>query len=174
MTDSLNQEFVALGEAFKSEKQWNVARPHVLVIACSDGRMQQHLDDFLQNHLGITNYDRMYMPGGPGGLVTGGYDFVRADQFHRECAFLVTAHETEEIILIFHGAAPDGPDVAVCADYKRKMPGRSSQEINCQQEKDMQELLRLGFNWPPHIRVRAYRGEVAGDGTVHFIELARR
>ena len=161
-------------EAFKSDQQWGADRPRVLVVACSDGRLQKNLDDFLEHHLGITHYDRMYLPGGPGGLVTGGYDFMRADQFHRECAFLLTAHGTEEIILIFHGASSDGPEVAICADYKRKMPGRTSEEINAQQHKDLQELFQLGFNWPPHIRVRAYRGEVASDGTVRFIELGHK
>lgn len=48
---------------YLSERPWNAERPRVLVVACSDGRLQQNADDFLCNHLGISDYDRLYMPG---------------------------------------------------------------------------------------------------------------
>ena len=51
---------------YVSERRWSEERPRVLVVACSDGRLQEAVDDFLQNHLGILDYDRLYAPGGPG------------------------------------------------------------------------------------------------------------
>src|SRR5688500_5046649 len=89
--------------------QWNPARPRILVIACSDGRLQEATDDFLANHLGITHYDRLYVPGGAGGLSPSGRDFLRAQNLQRECRYLVEAHGVERLLALFHGPAPDGP-----------------------------------------------------------------
>src|SRR5262245_2012837 len=108
-------------------------RPHVLVVACSDGRYQIALDDFLRNHLGITDYDRMYVPGGPGALASSSLSCFRGDQFRQDTAFLIERHGVERIVLIFHGPLlKDGPIEAVCADYDRKMPFASPSEIHAQ------------------------------------------
>lgn len=39
---------------YVSRARWDDERPGVLVIACSDGRLQENLDDFLTGHLGST------------------------------------------------------------------------------------------------------------------------
>jgi hypothetical protein len=155
---------------YTCQQTWNPDRPHALVIACSDGRLQQNVDEFLQNHLGIVNYDRMYVPGGPGALANSGYEFLRPDQLRRETAFLLTAHQIRDVILIFHSAADDGPPEATCADYRRKLPNRTPEELNAHQISDVPDLLRL-FSWPPHLRVLVYRAEVTGSGEVQFVDL---
>ena len=48
-------------EPFISANTWIIERPHVLVVACSDGRYQKPLDEFLREHLNIVDYDRMYV-----------------------------------------------------------------------------------------------------------------
>src|SRR5688500_18091508 len=48
---------VALG------KQWEPERPHILVAACSDGRLQGATDAFGSRALGIQDADRLYTPG---------------------------------------------------------------------------------------------------------------
>lgn len=151
-------------------KPWNEGRPRSLVIACSDGRMQEQLDEFLQNHLGIQHYDRMYVPGGPGALSSSGFEFMRPDQLRRECTFLVEAHAIRDLILIFHGSSDDGPEEAACADYRRKMPNRTSAELNAQQRADIPELLRV-FSWPQDLRIHIYRAEVTADNQVRFVDL---
>lgn len=159
---------------YVSRKTWNVARPHVLVVACSDGRLQENVDDFLSNHLGINGYDRLFMPGGPGALSQSGYEFLRSDQWRRECAFLIAAHGIQELVLIFHGAACDGPETAICADYPRKLPSQTPSQVREQQEIDALDLLRRVFSVSSQLRVRIFRAEVRADGFVQFVDLIRR
>ena len=51
--------------AYISQSRWDVERPRILVACCSDGRLQEAIDEFLQNHLHVRDYDRFYAPGGP-------------------------------------------------------------------------------------------------------------
>jgi hypothetical protein len=157
--------------AFVCRSPWNRRRPNKLVIACSDGRLQENLDDFLQGHLGIEHYDRLYAPGGPGALATSGIEFSRSDVFRRECLFLVAAHDVEDIYFIFHGPSDDGPAEAVCADYRRIFPRHAPDQIRAEQAKDLAEILNGGFGFQRAVRVHAYRCEVTGDGAVRFIDL---
>jgi hypothetical protein len=127
------------------------------------------VDEFL-NSRGIQHYDRLFVPGGPGALASSGFELLRLDQLRRETKFLVEAHKIEEVFLIFHGAASDGPEHACCADYKRKLPGTSSDEVNAAQEGDVVELRRL-FEWPINLKLHIYRAEVGSDGKVRFVSL---
>jgi hypothetical protein len=147
-------------------------RPHVLVVACSDGRYQKALDDFLRNHLGITYYDRVYIAGGPGALASGSLSYFRSDQIRQETAFLIEAHGIERIVLVFHGPLLDGgPREAVCADYDRKMPSASPAEIHAQHEKDLHEILRGMRGVNLDLRIEIFRAEVRGDLRVQFTPL---
>jgi len=51
-----------------SRGSWDAANPNALVVACSDGRFQEELDAFLRAELALRQYDRLYVPGGAGGL----------------------------------------------------------------------------------------------------------
>ena len=157
--------------SFVARDPWNSARPGVLVIACSDGRIQEPVDEFLAT-LGITHYDRLYVPGGPGALTASGVAFMRADQFRRECAFLVAAHQIEDVYLLFHGPAEDGPPEATCADYRLKLPHHSPAQIRAQQQRDSDEVLRHGFGWNVSPRMHPFRCEVTAAGAVQFVSLA--
>ncbi|HZO89616.1 MAG TPA: hypothetical protein VFB38_14910 [Chthonomonadaceae bacterium] len=156
---------------YTSAKPWSQTRPKTLVVACSDGRLQKGIDEFLEQHMGVVDYDRLYTPGGPGALAASGYELLRADQFRREFAFLMQAHGTEEVILIFHGAAEGGPEHATCAHYKRLMPNAPRAEIARQQERDAEEVLRQAFIGLAKVRVHVYRAEVAADNSVRFMDL---
>ena len=175
--------------AYVARDPWNSARPGVMVIACSDGRIQEPVDEFLAT-MGVTHYDRLYVPGGPGALTSGGVAFMRADQFRRECAFLIQAHGVADVFLIFHGPAEDGPPEATCADYRLKLPHHTPNQIRAQQQRDSDELLRNvgkrvsarffydevlrhGFGWNVNPRVHPYRCEVTADGAVQFVSLER-
>jgi len=161
--------------AYVSDCRWSVQRPRVLVIACSDGRLQEAVDDFLQNRLGILDYDRLYAPGGPGALASGGFELLRSDAFRRDCAFLVEAHGVEQVLLLFHGPAPgEGPALATCADYHRKAPRKTPDEHLAQQEADAAEILRSAFARHAHVQVLVYRAEVLSDHRVRFVDLTPR
>ncbi|CAG0960358.1 hypothetical protein GPROT1_00763 [Gammaproteobacteria bacterium] len=148
---------------------WNQERPHTLVIACSDGRLQENLDDFLEHGLGITHYDRLYAPGGGGALVSSGVELLRPDQYRRECRFLLAAHGIQDLYLIFHGPAEDGPEEAVCGDYRRKLPRATLAGLRQRQAQDADEL--KGVDWGTAVRVHTYRCEVTGDDRIQFVEL---
>ena len=148
---------------------WNRQRPHTLVIACSDGRLQENLDDFLHRGLGISHYDRLYAPGGGGALATSGYDHVRADHFYRECKFLVRANEVQDLILIFHGPTEDGPDEAACADYLRKLPSASASEIRQRQAQDAKVVRTL--DWGIAVQLHVFRCEVNSNDAVQFVPM---
>jgi len=160
------------GAEFVTGSKWSAERPHVLVVACSDGRYQQSLDEFLDSHLGITSYDRLYAPGGPGAMASSTLSYFRGEQFRQDAAFLVDAHSLETIVLIFHGPAlGEGPHEATCADYRRKMHGASTPEVNRQQEADLQEAVKAITKVNPAIDIHAYRAEVRADARVQFVPL---
>ena len=157
--------------AYTSKAKWTPERPRVLVACCSDGRLQEAIDEFLQTHLSVVDYDHFYAPGGPGALTPGGYEFLRATQYRDDLAFLVRAHKVEELLLIFHGAAVGGPDEATCAYYKRVLPGASAAAVRMQQEQDLLDLRMYLGGLRLTVRIRAFRAEVRADKRVQFVAM---
>jgi hypothetical protein len=148
---------------------WDPSDPDVLVVACSDGRFQVELDAFLQLHLHITRYDRLYVPGGVGALASSGVEFGRAAALEKECRFLITAHGIKRAILLFHGPAPDGPEEAACGDYRRVFPEHSVGQIRKRQDADLAEILRMPL-WRG-LALDVLRAEVTRARTVEFVRL---
>jgi hypothetical protein len=142
--------------------------PRTLVVACSDGRLQEATDAFLAEELGLTEYDRFYMPGGGGALAASGRDFIRAQQLRRECRYLVELHQVEHVVLLFHGPSSDGPPDATCADYRRKLSGASAAVIHARQERDATELLERREEWAGTAEVSTYRCEVGPTFLITF------
>ena len=152
--------------------EWSPDRPSTLVIACSDGRLQEATDEFLAHHLQVTRYDRFYVPGGGGALAASGRDFLRAQQLRRECRYLVDLHEVRHIVMLFHAPTKDGPLAAACADYRRKLPWASVTELRGRQEQDAEELSRTREDWAGTAEVLIYRCEVDTRGVIRFARLA--
>jgi hypothetical protein len=155
---------------FEGSEIWQASRPRTLVVACSDGRLQKSIDEFLATRLGVTDYDRLYAPGGPAAL---GRDTVlhRTDQLIRELEFLMKAHRIEEIVLLFHSADSTGPEDAVCAHYKRILPGASRTAVAEEQLRHAAEAKQVIGAIAPHVTILVYRAEVSADGTVKFVDL---
>jgi hypothetical protein len=151
--------------------RWNPARPHVLVIACSDGRLQEATDEFLARRLGIRHYDRLYVPGGAGALSPSGRDFLRAHELQQECRYLVDVHGIDHLIGLFHGPAADGPPEAMCADYRRKFAWAATAELREQQERDARELIEYRRDWAALASVHIFRCEVNATGDLRFATL---
>lgn len=155
----------------ETPKRWKATRPQVMVIACSDGRYQEQTDEFLASELKIQRYDRLYIPGGPGALCPSGIEYLRADFYRRECAFLIEAHALERLVLLFHCGSDQGPDDAMCADYLRKLPYRATADLRAQQEADARELHGYMRDFHGNVQVHTYRAEVMPDQQVHFVPL---
>ncbi len=167
-----HSEVVPAHEPFVSEGHWNVERPRVLVVCCSDGRLQETIDEFLQHRLGIRHYDRFYAPGGPAALVPGGHNSPQTHQYRSDAAFLIDAHDVQDLVLIFHSPASPGPEAAVCAHYRRVYPFASAEEIRAQQVEDMKEVMAYLRGLRLRGRIHAYRAEVLPDSRVQFVSLA--
>ena len=150
---------------------WTPERPETLVIACSDGRLQEATDAFLASRLHVTRYDRFYVPGGAGALASSGRDFIRAQQMRRECRYLIELHGVQQVVMLFHGPTADGPIAAACADYKRKLPWAGVKELRRRQEQDAEELDRIRDEWAVSATVAMYRCEVDARGALRFVEL---
>ena len=77
-------------------------RIHAAAIYCSDGRVGEHFDDFVQNGLELPRYDRVALPGGPACLA--GYAQARLEEegVIDELNFLIEAHGLDRIVLIQH------------------------------------------------------------------------
>ncbi len=157
--------------SYLSDIPWREDRPRSLVVCCADGRLQNSVDDFLRR-LGVDDYDRLYAPGGPAALADGASEYTRANVFRADLEMLFRAHGIERVILISHGAAPDGPADAGCAHYKRVMPGRSNADMAQRQIADMAEVKRYIAAGFPALDVQAYRAEVQAGRRVHFLAIA--
>lgn len=71
-------------------------------IYCSDGRVGEHFDDFLQNGLGLPRYDRVALPGGPACLAGHKQAHLEEQGVIDELRFLVEVHGLKRIVLIAH------------------------------------------------------------------------
>lgn len=151
--------------------EWLPDRPSTLVVACSDGRLQHATDEFLARNLGVTRYDRFYVPGGAGALAASGRDFLRAQQVRREVRYLVELHAVSRIVLLFHGPTANGPIAAACADYRRKLPWASVTELRSRQTQDAAELDLRREEWAGTAEVSMYRCEVDETGRIRFVDL---
>ncbi len=161
------------GNTSISPQVWKPGRPHTLVVACSDGRLQEATDAFLSHELGLAHFDRFYMPGGGGALASSGRDFIRAEQMRHECRYIVEIHEVSRIILLFHGPASNGPVDSICADYRRKFPWASAEVLHDQQRRDARDLIDRRTQWALGAEVMAYRCEVQASHEVRFVALHR-
>ena len=152
--------------AYQAQHFWKDRQYEALVVACSDGRFNEYIDEFLRLELAISCYDRLYVPGGGGALATGGAEFLRAQRIRAECRFLIEAHAIRRAVLFFHGPAVGGPTEALCGDYLRRLPTSTSEAIRLQQERDARQVLRAGLG--PKISLELYRCEVTQDSVVRF------
>jgi hypothetical protein len=142
-----------------------------MVVACSDGRLQEATDTFLAREFKITRYDRFYVPGGGGALASSGADPARALQMCAECKYLVDLHAVRRVIVLFHGRSAAGRIEAACADYRRKLPWANLAELRAQQESDAVDLLKRRREWAGEAGVLLYRCEVDAAGRLAFVNL---
>ncbi len=87
---------------FESRTPYEPQRIHAAAIYCSDGRLGEHFDDFLQNGLKLPRYDRIAMPGGPAALAEHAATRLEHAAVADELNFLVEVHGLDRIVLIQH------------------------------------------------------------------------
>jgi hypothetical protein len=87
---------------YESRVRYESARIHAAAVYCSDGRVGEHFDDFLQNGLGLPGYDRVSLPGGPACLAGHPQAILEEQGIVDELKFLVEVHKLRKLILIAH------------------------------------------------------------------------
>lgn len=87
---------------YASSIKYEASRIHAAALYCSDGRVGEHFDDFLQNGLNLPRYDRVSLPGGPACLAGHPQANLEEKGVIDELHFLVEVHKLKRVILIAH------------------------------------------------------------------------
>lgn len=87
---------------FTSQIPYERSRIRSAAIYCSDGRVGEHFDDFLQNGLLLPRYDRVALPGGPACLAGHPQTTLEQQGVVDELKFLVEVHGLQRVVLIAH------------------------------------------------------------------------
>ncbi|RMH12332.1 MAG: hypothetical protein D6695_07040 [Planctomycetota bacterium] len=131
-------------------------RIRAAAVYCSDGRVGEHFDDFLQNGLGLPRYDRVALPGGPGCLA--GHDEAKLEEqgLLDELRFLIEAHELERVVLIQHAA---------CAFYRLRL----GVDVERMKALQLADLVRAAFHIrriSPDLHIEAHYARQTESGIV--------
>jgi hypothetical protein len=87
---------------YESKIKYEVSRIHAAAVYCSDGRLGEHFDEFLQNGLSLPRYDRVSLPGGPACLAGHPQAHLEEQGVVDELQFLVEVHGLKRVVLIAH------------------------------------------------------------------------
>ncbi len=87
---------------YESRVRYQQDRIHAAALYCSDGRVGEHFDDFLQNGLNLPRYDRVALPGGPACLAGHPQAHLEEQGVVDELRFLVEVHGLKRVVLIAH------------------------------------------------------------------------
>lgn len=87
---------------YESKYPYEKSRIHAAAIYCSDGRVGEHFDEFLQVGLGLPRYDRVALPGGPACLAGHSQAHLEEQGVIDELKFLVEVHKLNRVVLIAH------------------------------------------------------------------------
>ena len=142
--------------AYVSSVPYAAERIHAAAIYCSDGRIGNHVDDFLQNGLGLPRYDRVACPGGPVGLAGRLSAYWELRGVEEQLGFLSRVHEIRRVVLIAH---------ADCAYYSRRL-ALPPERIEAEQRHDLEKATWAVHRIVPGIEVTCYfarirRSEIA-------------
>jgi len=87
---------------YASPIPYDEVRVGAAAVYCSDGRLGEHFDDFLQGALGLPHYDRLAVPGGAACLA-GHFGSYREEQaLVAQLEFLIEVHRLRAVVLLAH------------------------------------------------------------------------
>jgi hypothetical protein len=139
--------------AFVSSVPYESERVHAAALYCSDGRLGDHIDEFLHRGLDLPRYDRLACPGGPVGLARRRVARGGTRGLEEQLRFLSQIHDLRKVVLVAH---------TDCAYYSRLLslsPERAEEE----QRADLREALQSVHRIVPGIDVAPYWARVAGS-----------
>ncbi len=143
---------------FTSSEPYKSQRIGAAALYCSDGRLGDHIDEFLHQGLGLPRYDRLTCPGGPVALADRMFALWDTRGVEEQLRFLVTAHSLEQVVLLGHQD---------CAYYRVRI-GLAGDEAAAAQRQDLKRAATLIQHMSPAIVVSAYFVELSGE-RVQFV-----
>jgi len=144
-------------KAFASSIPFVAEGFHAAAVYCSDGRFSNHFNDFLVNGLGLTNCDRVILPGGPACTAEYPSATVDSNKVLGELHFLIEAHGLDLVVLIQH---------AGCAHYSVRI-GVDGDEMVAQQTIDLKRVAQSIKTASPTTRVEGYFA-IPANGSIKF------
>jgi len=127
-------------------------------IVCSDGRFLRHSLKFLEEHLGLTQFDLLVLPGAIHPLTLANLLPKDFKTVQRKISFLVQKHPVRRIICIAHED---------CSWYKDFKLGGLHLNLKDRQVRDLEHAAQVLRSWFPHVGVELYYARVE-DGKVVF------
>lgn len=137
---------------YVSSLAYEPSRIFAAAVYCSDGRLGDHVDDFLHNGLGLPRYDRVACPGGPVALAGRLAAHWEARGVEEQLRFLAQVHEIRKVVLIAH---------AGCAYYSHRL-FLSPDKVEQEQIDDLQKAHWTVERIVPGIEVTQYLLRVSG------------
>jgi hypothetical protein len=116
------------GELYASPIPYEGERIRAAAVYCSDGRIGDHVDDFLHTGLGLPRYDRLACPGGPVALAGRLSSFWECHSVEEQLRFLLRVHDVSQVVLIAHQP---------CAYYLQRLRVAAA-ELEAQQRRDLE------------------------------------
>jgi hypothetical protein len=129
------------------------SRIHAAAIYCSDGRLGDHFDDFLQNGLRLPRYDRVALPGGPAALLDQASSQPDVPVAWEALGFLVDVHGLERVLLVAHEG---------CAFYAQRL-GVPSDHMEAHQRRALARAAARIQEFAPHLQIDAYFARITGS-----------
>ncbi|MEM6316009.1 MAG: carbonic anhydrase [Planctomycetota bacterium] len=141
-------------DRYRSRQAQPTTAIHAAAIYCSDGRIGEHVDDFMTNALDLPHYDRIAVPGGPAALVARPDAALPPERMLGELRFLIEAHNLQRIVLIQHDD---------CGFYHARV---KETDIEAVQRRDVDELAALLRKSTGIENIRGYFARFTDDGMV--------
>ena len=138
---------------YVSRLAYEPARIFAAAVYCSDGRLGDHVDDFLHQGLGLPRYDRVACPGGPVSLSGRLAAHWEARGVEEQLRFLAQVHEIRKVVLIAHVG---------CAYYSHRLC-LSPEAVEREQIEDLQKAGWTVDRMVPGIEVERYLLRVTGE-----------
>jgi hypothetical protein len=145
---------------YESRIPYEAARIRAAAVYCSDGRIGEHFDDFLQNGLKLPRYDRVALPGGPACLAAHPQAHLEEQGVVDELQFLVQVHGLKRIVLIAHQG---------CAFYSTRLE-LAEPRLELVQRADLVRAAAFVHRVTGLGDIRAYFARNT-DGTIRFEEV---
>jgi hypothetical protein len=87
---------------FRSPFPYTAAPASSAVLFCSDGRLGEHIDEFMGHALRIDGFDRVAVPGGAASLAGRWATWGEEKALGKQLRFLIEAHELRRLVLVAH------------------------------------------------------------------------